>query len=71
MGVEGARVYGPLGERVRAAVEGLPPQEQAAMSAALDMLTGSFRDASTQLAGGTSGPAGSDAAPGTDPEPDR
>jgi len=64
------RVYGPLGERVRAAMEGLTPQDQAAMSAALDMLTGEFRDAGTQLAGGTSGPAGSDAAP-TDPEPDR
>jgi DNA-binding MarR family transcriptional regulator len=47
-----ARIYGPLGERMRGAVDDLPPREQAAMTAALDVLTGAFRDAGAHLAAG-------------------
>ncbi len=45
-----ARVYRPLGERVRAAVETLPPEEQAAVGAGLRLLGAAFRDARAQLA---------------------
>ena len=47
-----ARVYLPLGQRVRSAVDALPAAEQAALGAALDLLGGVFRDARAQLAGG-------------------
>lgn len=46
-----ARVYRPLGDRVRAAVAALPPAEQAAAVAALDLLATTFRDARAHLAG--------------------
>ena len=48
-----ARVYRPLGERVRTAVEALPPAERAAVGAALDVLTAAFRDARARLGAGS------------------
>lgn len=45
-----ARVYRPLGERVRTAVETLPPDEQAVVAAGLDTLEAAFRDARARLA---------------------
>jgi DNA-binding MarR family transcriptional regulator len=49
-----ARVYGPLGKHVSAAVDVLSPPEQAAMSAALAMLAGAFRDAGAHVGAGRS-----------------
>jgi DNA-binding MarR family transcriptional regulator len=40
-----ARVYRPLGHRVRAAVDALPAAEQAALASALDLLARVFREA--------------------------
>ena len=45
-----ARVYRPLGRRVRSAVDVLPAVEQAAMSASLDLLAEVFRTARSNLA---------------------
>ncbi len=45
-----ARVYRPLGERVRAAVASLPPDEQAAVGTGLGVLGAAFRDAREHLA---------------------
>jgi DNA-binding MarR family transcriptional regulator len=45
-----AHVYRPLGQRVRSAVDALPTNEQAAMGAALDLLSGVFQEARAKLA---------------------
>ena len=47
-----ARVYRPLGRRVRSTVDVLPVAEQAAMSASLDLLSRAFRDARAHLVDG-------------------
>jgi DNA-binding MarR family transcriptional regulator len=45
-----ARLYGPLGERVRTAVAALPAPERAALAPALAALAGAFRAACSDLA---------------------
>jgi DNA-binding MarR family transcriptional regulator len=51
------KVYGPLRQRVGTVVDGLPAAEQAAVSAALDVLAGAFRAAGADLDDEASGPA--------------
>jgi DNA-binding MarR family transcriptional regulator len=45
-----ARVYRPLGDRVRAAVTALPSDDQAALGTGLDALGAAFREARAHLA---------------------
>jgi DNA-binding MarR family transcriptional regulator len=65
-----ARVYGPLGKHVSAAIDVLSPPEQATTSAALAMLAGAFRDAGAHVAAGRSDATPPDATPPDATPPD-